>query len=37
MVKDCRALLLTIFLHGDILDAWSWVPDPTIGYLVSGA
>jgi len=26
MVEEGRALLVTIFLQGDILNAWSWVP-----------
>jgi hypothetical protein len=25
------------FLASDTLDAWSWVPDLTVGYSVSGA
>jgi len=37
MVEECRALLLTVSLQVDILDAWSWVPYPVVGYSVSGA
>lgn len=36
-VGECRALVLTISLQVDIQDAWSWIPDPVVGYLVSGA
>ena len=37
MVEECRALLLTISFQGDTLNAWSWFPEPTVGYSDSGA
>ena len=36
-MAECRALLLDVSLHSNVLDRWVWLPDPSDDYLVRGA
>jgi len=37
LLAECRALLLDVSLHFNVLDRWVWHPDPSGGYSVRGA
>ena len=37
LVRECRVLLHSVFLQGDIQDCCIWIPDPIDGYAVCGA
>jgi len=34
---ECRRLLLTVVLHVNVDDVWSWILDHTVDYTVRGA
>ena len=37
LVGECRLLLRSVFLQGDIQDCCIWIPDPIDGYVVCSA
>jgi hypothetical protein len=37
LLGECRLLLLSVVLHVNVDDVWTWLPDPGVGYTVRRA
>lgn len=37
MLGECKLLLLTVVLQGNVDEVWTWLPDSRVGYTVRGA